>query len=217
MYKQVLEFTQATSQDELPSRPTKMSKSEVEFLVKMIMSEMVELLETVCDDMDECHQVLRKCMGVDTKDEIGAFETNDDRCAEQADALIDIMYYILNAASKKAMNLDRVFEEVHQANMAKRDPLTGKFIIRESDGKILKPTRWQPPNVKKALFYDASEAKKAQEEQEEAQKAQEAEHVPRHRPVFEKSRTNVPGCDATDPCPICLRAIDTKASRNESL
>jgi predicted HAD superfamily Cof-like phosphohydrolase len=158
MYQQVLEFTQATSgsketfQNVLPTRPTKMSKVEVEFLVKMILSETTELLETVCEDMEECRQVMLKCMGVDNHDEIKPLETDDDVCAEQADALIDIMYYILNAASKKSMNLDHVFQEVHKANMAKRDPSTGQFIIRKEDGKIMKPAGWQPPNVKKALF-----------------------------------------------------------------
>jgi len=169
-----------------------MSRKEVEFLVKMILSETTELLETVCEDMDECRQVLQRCMGIDTHEEISTFETDDDVCAGQADALIDIMYYILNAASKKSMNLDHVFQEVHQANMAKRDPLTGKFIIRESDGKILKPTGWQPPDVKKALFL--------------SEQTEQQEHVPRHRL----------GCDATNPCNSCLRAIDTKKSHSQT-
>ena len=80
------------------------------------------------------------------------FETDDDICAEQADAMVDIMYYILNSASKKSIDLDRVFTEVHQSNMNKRDPKTGKFIIRESDGKVIKPSGWVPPNVKQALY-----------------------------------------------------------------
>ena len=187
MYKQVLEFTQATSQDELqndtgalPSRPTKMSMAEVRFLVKMILSEITELLETVCEDMDHCHRVILECMGVDTKEQIRTFETDDDRCAEQADALMDIIYYILNAASKKAMDLDRVFEEVHKANMAKRDPSTGKFIIRESDGKILKPTGWQPPNVKKALFDEIPVERGEGDEFPDTTFTAREEHTPRY-------------------------------------
>lgn len=39
-----------------------------------------------------------------------------------------------------------MFHVVHAANMAKRDPQTGKFIKRE-DGKIIKPMGWVPPNV----------------------------------------------------------------------
>jgi predicted HAD superfamily Cof-like phosphohydrolase len=35
--------------------------------------------------------------------------------------------------------------------MAKVDPETGKVRRRESDGKILKPEGWQPPNMTKFI------------------------------------------------------------------
>ena len=61
---------------------------------------------------------------------------------EQADALVDAIYYICDAAVRHGMNLDRVFEIVHRANMAK--VVDGK-VIRRDDGKILKPHGWQDP------------------------------------------------------------------------
>jgi predicted HAD superfamily Cof-like phosphohydrolase len=60
----------------------------------------------------------------------------------QADALVDVYYYSLNAAAKNGFNISAVFGIVHAANMAKRDPATGKFLKRE-DGKIIKPSGWQ--------------------------------------------------------------------------
>ncbi len=60
----------------------------------------------------------------------------------QADALIDVYYYSLNAAAKKGINLSAIFKIVHAANMAKRDPATGKFLKRD-DGKIIKPAGWK--------------------------------------------------------------------------
>ena len=39
-----------------------------------------------------------------------------------------------------------IFSLVHAANMAKRDPETGKFLKRE-DGKIIKPKGWKAPDV----------------------------------------------------------------------
>ena len=152
MYKQVLEFTTGAYGNDLPKRPTKMSRQEVEFLVGMILSETNELLQTVCEDMDDCRETTLRCMNTDIKSEIMKFETDDDVCAEQADAMVDIMYYILNSASKKSIDLDRVFTEVHTANMNKRDPTTGKFILRESDKKVIKPAGWKAPNIKKVLF-----------------------------------------------------------------
>lgn len=60
----------------------------------------------------------------------------------QADALVDVYYYSLNAAAKKGVNLSSIFSIVHSANMAKRDPKTGVFLKR-ADGKIIKPEGWQ--------------------------------------------------------------------------
>merc|ERR1719410_446237 len=65
---------------------------------------------------------------------------------EQADAMVDIWYYSLNAMAKKGVNLSSIFDLVHSANMAKRDPQTGRFIKR-GDGKIVKPKGWRAPNV----------------------------------------------------------------------
>jgi predicted HAD superfamily Cof-like phosphohydrolase len=90
-------------------------------------------------------------MNTDIKQEITKFNDDEEVCAEQADAMIDIIYYIMNSATKKSINLDNVFNEVHNANMNKRDPSTGKFIIR-SDGKVIKPENWKPPNIKRVLF-----------------------------------------------------------------
>lgn len=65
--------------------------------------------------------------------------------AEQADALVDAIYYLCNHAVKHGMNLDPVFAIVHQANMGK--VVDGK-VIRREDGKILKPAGWQDPGPK---------------------------------------------------------------------
>jgi energy-coupling factor transport system permease protein len=67
--------------------------------------------------------------------------------ADQYDAFVDIWYYSLNTSAKHGANLSKIFDVVHQANMAKRDPVTGKFIRREQDGKVMKPVGWQSPNI----------------------------------------------------------------------
>ena len=56
------------------------------------------------------------------------------------------------------MNLSAVFGVVHGANMAKRNPATGKFEKRESDGKIIKPPGWSPPDVEGELKRQLAEA-----------------------------------------------------------
>ena len=67
-------------------------------------------------------------------------EAND--VAEQADALVDAIYYICDTAVRHGMNLDRIFDIVHGANMQK--VVEGR-VIRRDDGKILKPEGWRDP------------------------------------------------------------------------
>jgi len=62
--------------------------------------------------------------------------------AEQADALVDAIYYICDTAVRHGMNLDRVFDIVHGANMQK---VVDGRVIRRDDGKIMKPEGWQDP------------------------------------------------------------------------
>jgi len=75
------------------------------------------------------------------------YKTTTDLIAAQNDALVDSWYYSLNMAAKHGVNLSSIFDIVHAANMAKRDPVTGKFKHRESDGKIIKPKGWKSPDV----------------------------------------------------------------------
>jgi predicted HAD superfamily Cof-like phosphohydrolase len=74
-------------------------------------------------------------------DELTELEEAKD-IVEQADALVDAIYYLCDCAAKHGMNLDPLFEIVHRANMTKI--VDGK-IIRREDGKILKPEGWQDP------------------------------------------------------------------------
>merc|ERR1711879_548612 len=70
--------------------------------------------------------------------------------AAQADALVDIEYYMLNCAAKHGFNMSSIFGVVHAANMAKRNPETGRFE-KNKDGKVIKPPGWKPPNVEGEL------------------------------------------------------------------
>jgi predicted HAD superfamily Cof-like phosphohydrolase len=62
--------------------------------------------------------------------------------AEQADAFVDIIYYLMDSAVRHGIDLDPLFNIVHQANLSKI--VDGK-VIRRADGKILKPEGWKDP------------------------------------------------------------------------
>jgi predicted HAD superfamily Cof-like phosphohydrolase len=61
---------------------------------------------------------------------------------EQADALVDAIYYICDCAVKHGMNLDPLFAIVHGANMQK--VVNGK-VLKRPDGKVMKPDTWRDP------------------------------------------------------------------------
>ena len=62
---------------------------------------------------------------------------------EQADALVDAIYYLCDCAVKHGMNLDPLFHIVHAANMSK--VVNGK-VLKRADGKVIKPAGWVDPN-----------------------------------------------------------------------
>lgn len=75
---------------------------------------------------------------------------SDDDFVEVADALTDLLYVIYGMGQVYGIDLDACFAEVHRSNMAKLDA-DGNPIVRE-DGKILKPSGWQPPGLKSILY-----------------------------------------------------------------
>ena len=74
-------------------------------------------------------------------DELTELEEAKD-LPEQMDALVDAVYYLCDQAVRNGMNLDKIFDIVHKANMSK--VVQGK-VLRREDGKILKPQGWIDP------------------------------------------------------------------------
>lgn len=144
----VHEFTREArgAQPDRPSEP--LAREKVEFIVSMVCSEMVELLQTVLEPDENPVGVIRKLCDTDVKQDYVRPGDSEKSAliAEQADAMVDAMYYMYDTATRMGVNLDRVFNVVHAANMAKRGP-DGQFVIRPSDGKIIKPEGWKEPNI----------------------------------------------------------------------
>ena len=62
-----------------------------------------------------------------------------------ADGGIDLIYVTIGLLLHHGIPIPAVWKAVHDANMAKVDPVTGK-VRRRSDGKVLKPDGWTPPD-----------------------------------------------------------------------
>ena len=65
---------------------------------------------------------------------------------DQADAIIDLIYYALGTLVEIGIKPDKIFEIVHQANMLKKTS-SGK-ILKNDNGKVLKPEKWLSPREK---------------------------------------------------------------------
>lgn len=145
-YENVKQFTEESKGITLPKIPEKMTKDEIIFLIKMVRSELVELCETVTESPEEALALEQSCTGVDIHNNITIYENDIEIISDQADAIGDAIYYMNDACAKKGINISSILDVIHQANMNKRDPLTGKFIRRD-DGKVIKPEGWKAPNI----------------------------------------------------------------------
>jgi predicted HAD superfamily Cof-like phosphohydrolase len=63
--------------------------------------------------------------------------------SEQADALVDAIYYLCDTACRHGINLDPIFDIVHKANLTK----VKNKIIKSTEGKVEKPVDWVDPIV----------------------------------------------------------------------
>jgi len=62
---------------------------------------------------------------------------------DQADAMVDLIYFALGTLVEMGVRPGRLFDIVHDANMKKLWP-DGKVHYAE-DGKVIKHPSWQPP------------------------------------------------------------------------
>jgi len=143
-YQKVLQFTEQSSQIKCPYNPTLMNLEAVTFIIKMILSEMIELAETASVSPQAALQLVKQCR-LTTGNQISN-NTND-----QLECFKKIFDAIYRLDKTYGLKFQKCFDAVHEANMDKRDPITKEFLRRE-DGKIIKRPGWQPVNLEKVIF-----------------------------------------------------------------
>jgi predicted HAD superfamily Cof-like phosphohydrolase len=79
------------------------------------------------------------------REEIRELEEATD-LVDQADAVIDLMYFAIGTMVEMGVKPQHLFEIVHQANMEKLWP-DGQPRYRE-DGKVRKPEGWRDPKTR---------------------------------------------------------------------
>src|SRR3972149_5819878 len=99
----VKEFTEGAAGTPCPSIPSPLNFAEVHFIVHMVMSELVELAQTITPDAAAAVELVKSCAGADVKVDFRAPQIQDPdyavkMWAAQYDSFVDAYYYMLNAA-----------------------------------------------------------------------------------------------------------------------
>ncbi|MFR9523246.1 MAG: HAD family hydrolase [Rikenellaceae bacterium] len=86
-------------------------------------------------------------------EEVAEFLVAED-IYEQADAMIDVIYFALGTLVEMSLEPDELFAIVQRANMAKLFP-DGKPHYNPKDGKVIKPEGWEDPTPKLRAYIDS--------------------------------------------------------------
>tara|TARA_Y100000816_G_C26093968_1_gene578547 strand:+ start:1896 stop:2264 length:369 start_codon:yes stop_codon:yes gene_type:complete len=80
------------------------------------------------------------------KETLQAFKQRD--IIELADGLADMVWVIMGLCNSVGIDFEKVWEEVRSSNMSK---FQGGRVIKNDQGKILKPESYFKPDIKKVL------------------------------------------------------------------
>lgn len=94
-------------------------------------------------------ELLTKLIREEYEEVVEAIEEGSGHAA-LAKELADLIYVAVGMAVEFGYPLDKVWDVVHTSNMSKIGP-DGKFVVRESDGKILKGPNYVAPDVEGCL------------------------------------------------------------------
>ena len=102
--------------------------------------------QTTSKDNPEQAKLYQKLINEEFQEFCQARLANDD--VETADACFDMMWVIVGYMLSRGWNCERIWDEGAISNLNKIDRDTKK-VLKQEDGKILKPEGWKPPNFSK--------------------------------------------------------------------
>ncbi len=106
-----------------------------------------QLLESPAIPSIEIQKLRSKLIDEELEETLYAL-VNDD-LAQIADGIADSIVVLIGTALAYGIPLQRVWDEVHRSNMAKLQP--DGSVKRRSDGKVLKPDNWTPPQIEEII------------------------------------------------------------------
>lgn len=73
-----------------------------------------------------------------------------DAMTDLADSLVDMVYIIIGTALAYGFDFDELWRAVHENNMTKVDPITGRVI--KVNGKVQKPEGYEPVDLRSLIY-----------------------------------------------------------------
>lgn len=112
-------------------------------------NDVVKFIEACEQERNDKNVLLYKNLIREEFDEfIKAYLENDNEA--QLDGCMDLIWVILGYCYMKGYDVDGAWAEVARSNLSKIDSETGK-VIKNKQGKVMKPDGWTPPNLKPYL------------------------------------------------------------------
>lgn len=144
---------------QINSKPTMLTRDQVQIRANFLAEELVELLGAVATTNTE-HQLMTERLihsvyKAQQKQQVAGFKLKkEDRLVALADSLTDINYFTQGTFTMMGVNPQPLFDIVQKANMSKLFP-DGKPHYREEDGKVIKPEGWEAPEpqLKKEIEF----------------------------------------------------------------
>lgn len=154
-YQMVKTFTTAAG-TECADKRTLISKDRGTFLLRHALSELHEFALTITESTEEAHIFLKDCFESIVSFSEWKDRTEEELIRDQEDAICGVWVSMLKVVSRHGQDVSSMMKVVMKSNMAKIDPKTGRCQRRESDGKIMKPEGWTPPDTKKEILRQIS-------------------------------------------------------------
>lgn len=129
---------------EIPNIPMPMSKEAVRFIVIMLITEIVELMQTCYEDDDQIYIDLFNFI------EEKEIDAEEDLLIEQVYSAVNLLQDLEECYCRHGINLTKVYRYVYIANIKKKKE-DGTFEI-DQNGKVLKPEGWEAPILEDIEF-----------------------------------------------------------------
>ena len=113
----------------------------------LVTEEIKELLEAMREVQDAGIELQKYDDEIPTSAIKGLIDASAHATKEAMDVVVVITGYLLSMG----IDPDLAWKAVHESNMGKLDPETGKPILRK-DGKVQKPTSWRAPDMKTVVL-----------------------------------------------------------------